>query len=123
MFAWASSMGQNNPEQDMQPASGNKDTYFLLGMLPIIVGVPQGLLFLLFWNWFVKPLGLPGIGYWQAFGLMLFISTIRYQERKIDSDNKDNGSKWFAPLRRHYSNYLVFLLLGWVAHLLMRWGM
>ena len=115
-------MKQTDAEQNLQSVSGKQDTYLLLGMLPITVGVPQSFVFLLFWNWFVKPLGVPGIGYWQAFGLITLISFIRYKEQKTDGNSTDDGAKWFAPLYRLYRYYILFLLTGWVAHLLMLRG-
>jgi len=112
-------MQNTNTEAGSSPTSGIKDTYFMIGMLPIIFGIPQSLLFLLFWNWFIKPLGLPGIGYWQAFGLMLFVSFIRYEERKSDVESNSGSTRWFTPIRRQYGYYSVFLLMGFVGHLLL----
>lgn len=114
-----SRMQNTNPEDGSPLTSGIEDMYFMIGMLPIIFGIPQSLLFLLFWNWFIKPLGLPGIGYWQAFGLMLFVSFIRYEERKSDIKSNGGDTRWFIPIRRQYGYYFLFLLMGFVGHLLL----
>lgn len=108
-----------NSQQNNEATPDKRDTYLLIGMTPSMLGLPQSFVFFLFWNWFVKPLGLPGIRYWQAFGLMIFVSFIRYEERKTE-DSKDNDTRWYTPLRRQYSYYLIFLLMGWIAHLLTR---
>jgi len=121
-LACASNTEQTDPKLDNPELSGKQGDYSVLCMLPIIFGVPQSLVFLLFWNWFVKPLGLPGLRYWQAFGLMLFISFIRYQERKTEGNSKDDDDKWFVPIRRQYGYYFMFLFMGWIAHLIINRG-
>jgi len=111
-------MIETNVEHDDVSASGKHDTYLVVSMLPIILGLPQGFVFLLFWNWFVKPLGLPGIDYWHAYGLMVFVSFIRYEKRNDKAEDENVDSKWFMPLLHRYGYYLLFLLRGWLAHLL-----
>ena len=60
-----------------EAAMQNLTTGFLL--LPVMVAgiFLNALVVLLFWNWFVVPLGLKPLGYWHALGLSLFFSFIR----------------------------------------------
>lgn len=49
----------------------------------------SGLIFMLFWNWFVSPLGVVKINFLWAMGLLLFISITFNPNLDKKSDNTD----------------------------------
>ena len=71
------------------------------------------------WNWFVAPLGLPRLGYWQSVGLSMLVSLVR--SRSDDGAKLDEVTTWYKLHRRTFYSLglsVLYLLFGWLAHLL-----
>jgi hypothetical protein len=71
------------------------------------------------WNWFVAPLGLSRLGYWQSAGLSLLISLVRSNSE--DAAKLDEVTTWYKLHRRTFYSFLlplIYLLVGWIAHFL-----
>ena len=67
-----------------------------------------------FWYWFLLPVftTLPQILFWQAVGLMFFISLFKSQGQTIKKEYRDDSAQIGIALLLPW----VTLLLGWVAH-------
>ena len=87
-------------------------------LLPILVLAIflNAYVILLFWNWFVVPLGLKPVGYWHALGLSLFVSFIR----GADKEYPKNAQGWKRHCKGGYATLVFFGISGWLVHLLMQ---
>lgn len=69
------------------------------------------------WNWFIAPLGLPRLNYWQSVGLSLFISFLH--EDADGAKKMDEVTTWYTLRRSVFYSVVkpsVFLLVGWLVH-------
>jgi len=92
-----------------------------LFLLPVVVaGVfLNALIILLFWNWFVVPLGPRPLGYWHALGLTLFVGFIRYGGDR-NKEYPQDAQGWRRRCREGYTALVFFWISGWLVHLLMQ---
>jgi len=96
---------------------------FMLGLVPIATGLFSAFIFLMFWRWFVKPLGVPDLDFWHSYGSIVIISFIRYDnKRPIEPATKIPDKELLTNLRRQYQHLAIFFFIGWLAHLLMGKG-
>ena len=90
-------------------------------LLPILVLAIflNAYVILLFWNWFVVPLGPKPLGYWHALGLTLFVGFIRYGGDR-NKEYPQDAQGWRRRCREGYTALVFFWISGWLVHLLMQ---
>ena len=93
--------------------------WLLLAPISILL---TGLVFKLMWGWFMVPIfGLPGLGFWQAYGLSLiaglFNGSAKYE--KTDDDKDELFKLMVGRFSYHFAFLLGTLLFGFVVKGLM----
>lgn len=101
----------------------NKDVWTgvaLVFVLPIVlvgsvlIALPFGLwnayVLSSLWAWFVVPLGLPVLGVWHTFGLIMMLNAL-----KVSSDKKQENSKLSDAVARLFANSIVLLVVLGIA--------
>ena len=67
------------------------------------------------WQWFVTPLGVPAVGYWQCWGLMSLATLVAFRPSKRQTTGEED-------LRIAFGRLIVgplSLFFGWIAYLVM----
>ena len=86
-------------------------------LLAILIGLPVGafiaFVFWCNWGWFIVPLGLPEIGFFHAWGLVV-IPSLFIPAANIGSEDGEGLSKALAPLIK----IALILPMGFILHLL-----
>jgi len=87
----------------------------LVALVVAYSGLTWGLVCFEYWKWFIIPIfpNLPHISYWQAVGLMFFISlfkNINISSNETTGDIKENIVKIIQGLLVPW----VFLLIGYI---------
>lgn len=84
-----------------------------------------GWVLLLYWRWFVVPLGVRDISYWHCLGLVLFAYFLRLGELRVlyrDQNERLRHGKtvaWTEYLRYVLSSMAATVAVGWLLHLAM----
>jgi len=89
-------------------------------LLPVLVAgiFLYAFVLLLFWNWFVVPLGLKPLVYWHALGLSLFVSFLRGSADRGKEETR-NAQDWKRTCKGGYVSLAFFWVSGWLVHVLM----
>lgn len=104
-------------------SSKRTEAIFMIGLMPIVTGLLSAFILLMFWRWFVKPLGVPDLNFWHSYGLIVIISFIRYDnKRPVEPAMNVPDKELLTHLRRQYEPLAIFFFIGWLAHLLMGKG-
>ena len=96
-----------------------------LGLLGILLLTLVGLLLnayflLLLWHWFVAPLGVRDLTYWQSAGLSAMLSYF-LSSAKWDEDKKGRGHhEWIEVVKNNFKRMAFFFVIALLFHLLMR---
>jgi len=88
---------------------GNLVLRFIVGFGLTLFG---GVVLCDLWRWFVSPLGVPNLMYWQAIGLMILVGMMR-SLRAIDvlkSMKADSGELSRAMWITHFISFLITLV-------------
>jgi len=94
----------------------------ILGFLGILIvciaydALVWGLVGYKFWYWFLIPIfpTLPTILFWQAVGLMFFITLFKSMGQLVKKEYKDNNTEALGVIIYPW----ILLLCGWIAHAL-----
>jgi hypothetical protein len=102
----------------------NKGRDFLAGLVvaPVIylLITPIGLAFSYYygwalsqlWEWFVTPLGVPGVGIWEAAGFMVVVGLIKGTNNLKDDDDEYDTMKiaiyLWAPVFAVFYGWIIF---------------
>lgn len=82
---------------------------------PVIM-VIDALVLKMLWGWFVIPLGIRGIGIFEAAGLVLLVGLLTHQHRWNDSDLTEKANNVLVgivlPLEVLAIGYIIKLLMG-----------
>jgi hypothetical protein len=101
-----------------------KDGGCFLVLVSTVIGIPLAMILyswaaMLNWNWFATTIGMPRIGFWQAFGLTLVISSMRpwsQEKKREDKSVKDLVVEMFILM---ISRFVMSVGLGYAVHALM----
>jgi len=93
----------------------------LLVMLPLFLlgWLFSAITFVCFWNWFLVPLGIKSLPFWNGFGLWLFFSFLKQGNSEHVEEPKDYRY-WRKYLKNQYSTLGLFFVLAWLTHLLIK---
>lgn len=98
--------------------------------LPLMLSVTvmlflYAVVFMMYWRWFVVPLGVRNISFLHAVGFMFFINFFRIREAKALSRNKEGRINtgrtvsWVRYLLDGCTHVVFTLFVGWV----IQWAM
>ena len=93
----------------------------MLGLLPVLmVGLLLNAYFLfLLWHWFVVPLGVRDITYWQSAGLSTTISYFFGNASQTETEKERNYQDWVKVTKGGFRKMAFFFVIAWLFHLLM----
>lgn len=77
---------------------------FLSIVIGMIILFLSPYVMMLMWGWFITGLGLPALGYWHAFGVMLVVDFLTYK-----APSTSEGSL------KQMKHALYYVLLTWLA--------
>jgi hypothetical protein len=87
----------------------------LIGAALLYGSLAWGFVMYKFWYWFLLPVfpSLPGIKFWQAVGLFIFINLFQISTgQAIKEEYKDNTASTVAAIL----NPWVLLFIGWIIY-------
>ena len=86
-------------------------------LLAVASDLVDAFVFMRLWRWFVVPYGLPVLGYWAAFGILL---TVRFARPNVMHAEREGDGKVKSPvsdfLVRAVLHPALVLLFGWFGH-------
>lgn len=84
----------------------------------VVTTALRGLVLAILWGWFVEPLGVHSINVAEAIGLATIISFLTLREEEEDKKRLPFWDKFISALMLSFSSSAMYLLIGWIAHLL-----
>jgi hypothetical protein len=78
----------------------------------------RGLVLAILWGWFVQPLGVRSVNVAEAIGLATIIGFLTLREEEEDKKRLPFWQKFSSALVLSVSSSAMYLLVGWIAHLL-----
>lgn len=89
----------------------------IAGILACIVAVfLRGWVLIWLWTWFIIPLGMPSINFWQALGISLVAAFLTYELNISGDDPKEEA---VVTLIKSISMSLMAILVGFIYQLFM----
>jgi len=91
----------------------------------LVIGIPLAAVLyawaaMLNWNWFVTTLGAPRIGFFQAYGLSLVVSSFTAHSSSRDKKDDRSVSEVAIDMFAYISlRFALFAGLGWAVHSIM----
>lgn len=82
-----------------------KKLAFVIGTILLIV--TKVFVIVLYWGWFLTPLGIPAIGFATAFGISILLNVIK----GIDDDSEWKG---VVNLYKDSAVYVAIMGTGWI---------
>jgi hypothetical protein len=79
-----------------------------------VFGPLQAWAAMLNWNWFATTLGAPRIGFLQAYGVSLVVSSLRSVD--TTEETRDLSDLLLAGIRVTAARFVAFVGLGWAVH-------
>lgn len=68
------------------------------------------------WNWFATTLGAHRIGFFQAYGLSLVISSFVGNAGKQKKDDRELGAMAFELCAYTVARFIIYAGCGWIVH-------
>ena len=93
----------------------------MLTLLPVLIfGLLLNAYFLLLlWHWFVVPLGVQNITYWQSAGLSTAISYFFGNASRDETEKERDYQYWIKHIKAGFKRMAFFFVIAWLCHLLM----
>ena len=92
---------------------------FLLYVASLALSLLRARVVVSVWAWFVAPLGIPAVGFWQAWGLFILVGLFRVSIRspsEMKESDDDRHERCFAAVVNGTVNALTAWGLAYFAH-------
>jgi hypothetical protein len=102
----------------------NKEDGCFAAIVIMLIGIPLSAVLyawaaMLNWNWFATTLGAPHVGFWQAYGLGLVISSLTASHKADTNDERGVGEIALAMFVYIIVRFGMLAGTGWLIHSLM----